>query len=136
MSPSLPSTWHLEWQSDFFIPQKDWRKKKIYELEKSMDRKIIYTPKEGVENGAQRMTSKNSIKLLNSNTEGLKTMKQCLKNCKGIFTFGNVHKVLILTWEQISNADLKNYLPLTFNQEVNGNVGMLEKEVSIQVRLR
>lgn len=80
-----------------FYSPKRLEKKKIYELEKSMDRKIIYTPKEGVENGAQRMTSKNSIKLLNSNTEGLKTMKQCLKNCKGIFTFGNVHKVLILT---------------------------------------
>lgn len=50
-----------------------------------MDRKIIYTPKEGVENGAQRMTSKNSIKLLNSNTEGLKTMKQCLKKLQGYF---------------------------------------------------
>ena len=62
-----------------------------------MDRKIIYTPKEGVENGAQRMSSKNSIKLLNSNTKGLKAMKQCLKNSKGIFTFVNVDKVLILT---------------------------------------
>lgn len=36
-----------------------------------------------MENGAQRMSNKNSIKFLNSNTEGLKTIKQCLKDSKG-----------------------------------------------------
>lgn len=87
-----------------------------------------------MENGAQRMSNKNSIKFLNSNTEGLKTIKQCLKDSKGKINYFHLCEYRqINTFKMrafFSHGALKNDLLLTFNQEANGNVGVLKREGS------